>query len=56
MKGYGVDALPGFTQWNARHLPSLRPDVCAGTTLAELQRSIDDAELRVDLQRARLHA
>ena len=39
-----------------RHLPPFRPDVCARSALAELERPIDDAELRVDLQRACLHA
>jgi hypothetical protein len=48
--------LPGFTERNARHLAPLRPDICAGAALAEFKRAISDAELRVDLHSARLHA
>ena len=47
---------PGLAQRDPRHLPPLRPHVCAGAALAELQRPLDDAELRVDLHGARLHA
>ena len=52
----GRDGSPGLAQGNARHLASLRPDVGAGAALAEIERPLDDAELGVDLQRARLHA
>ena len=48
--------MPGFTQRNARHLPPLRPDVCSGAALAEFERPVHDAELRVDFHGARLHA
>ena len=55
---YGIrrHAAAGLAQRHARHLAALRPDVRAGALLAEFQRALDDAELRVDFQRARLHA
>jgi hypothetical protein len=34
----------------------LGPEVRAGATLAELERTADDAEMRVDFHGARLHA
>ena len=40
----------------ARGPPPLGPDVGAGGALAELERPLDDAEVRVDLERACLHA
>ncbi len=43
----------------AAHAPcvaALRPHGCAGASLAELQRAVDDAELGVDLQGTGLHA
>ena len=46
-------ASPSGTR--AIFLPS-RPEVPAGSRLAELERAVDDAEMRVDLERARLHA
>ena len=54
--GIGRHQAPGVAQRHPRHLPALRPDVGAGGDPAELQRTLDDAELWVDLQRARLHA
>src|SRR6266404_5635015 len=48
--------LPGFAERDTRHLPPFRPNVCACSALAELERPIDDAEFRVDLHGARLHA
>src|SRR5437773_654065 len=49
-------ALPRFAEGDTRHPSAFSPDVCARPALAELERPIDDAELRVDLQGARLHA
>lgn len=46
---------PGLAQGYVGHLAPFRPKVCARAALAELERPLDDAELRVDLQRARLH-
>ena len=50
------DVLPGVAQRDVRGLSPLRPHIRAGAALAELERTIDDAEAGVDLQRARLHA
>ncbi len=54
--GIGRRVPPGFAERDAGHLPALRPHIRARAALAELQRPIDDAELRVDLQGAGLHA
>ena len=54
--GIGRHQAAGVAQRHPRHLPALRPHIGAGGDPAELQRPPDDAELLVDLQRARLHA
>ena len=47
---------PGFAKRDTPHPPPLRPHVCACAGLAELECPIDDTELRIDFQGARLHA
>src|SRR6266508_2237518 len=49
-------ALPGFAEGDTRHLPPFGPNFCALSALAGLARPIDDSELRIDLQSARLNA
>src|SRR4029450_1665655 len=49
-------ASPRYTERHVRRLPTLGPEIRAGGALTELESSIDDAELRVDLEGARLHA
>ena len=49
-------APAGVAQRDVRHLPTFRPDVGAVAPLSELERAVDDSELRVDLERARLYA
>ena len=55
-EGIGTQLAPDVTQRDARGPPALRPHVGAGRALAELERPLDDAEMRVDLERAGLHA
>ena len=52
----GGQGATGLAQWHARHLAPLRPYVRARAAFAELERAFHEAELRIDLQRARLHA
>src|SRR5439155_25242493 len=49
-------APAGVAQRDVRHHPTFRPDVGAVPPLSELERALDDPELRVDFERARLHA
>ena len=48
-------ALACFAQRNPRSFPAFRPDVGARAVLAELEGTVDDPELGVDLERARLY-
>ena len=50
------DEPAGVAERDVRHPAAFGPDIRARAALAELERAIDEAELRVDLQRARLHA
>ena len=54
--GIGRHGTSGVAERHPRHLPPLRPHVGAGGDLAKFESAIGDAELWVDLQRARLHA
>ena len=56
MNGIRSDMAPGFAQRDVRHPAAIGPYVRAGALLAELESPIDEAELRVDFQRACLHA
>ncbi len=54
-KGKRAHALPDVTQRDARRPLSFRPHVGAIAAAAQLERPLSDPELRVDLERARMH-
>ena len=54
-KGIRTQIAPDVTHGDPRRPPPMRPHVGAGRTFAELERLLDDAEVRVDLERAGLH-
>ena len=55
-KGIRAQIAPDVAQRNARCAPPLNPQIRARGALAEVERRLDDAELRIDLQSARLYA
>src|SRR5439155_15347221 len=54
-EGKRAHALPDFAQRDARRPLSLRPHVGAVAAAAELERTLRDPELGVDLEGARMH-
>ena len=54
--GIGREASAGQPQRDMARSPPFGPQVRARGGLAQLERAIDNAKFRIDLQRARLHA
>jgi hypothetical protein len=54
-KGIATQLAPDVSQRKPRRAPPSRPHVGLGGAFAELECKLGDAELRTNLQRARLH-